>query len=402
MPRESRRNELSQKDHNMTTYKDQREALLTEARAIAEHAKSAGRDLTVAEAEQINAKGAKMQELNAKIKAADDSHNLLASLGPMPGSETAPETGQKVYRDTSPAAIKKMGAAAAQKVASKLGLKALGDLGDLNGTVDILFQGQPVLEDNRSVPTLRQLVSHITTDRPKFSYVRMSPLENNAAMVAKGGLKPTSTITAEDIEGDLSVLAHISSPIDEYWAKDNPGALATYNNEMVRGLIEKSEQFFLHGDGLNGNPTGILNTVGITEQAYSGDLLTTTRKAVTALELVDLDPALFVVHPTDWENVELSRDTSGRLEFEEGPVNRAEHKLWGVPVAVSPYLTPGTAVLMDTDAAHFITEPAIQVTASSANGDDWSRNQYRVRAEQRLAVAVTHPHGIVKVDLAAA
>lgn len=381
------------------TYKDQRDALLKEARTIAETAQAAGRDLTIAEAEQINAKGKQISDLNDKIKAADDSHNLLASLGPFPGGQKTPEGGQKVYRDTSPAAVKKMGAAAAGKVAARLGMKALGDPADLDGAVDILFGGEPVLEDNRSVPQLRQLVGHITTDKPKFSYVRMSPLENNAAVVAKGGLKPTSTVTAEDIEGELSVIAHISSPIDEYWAKDHPEALATYNNELVRGLIETEERFFLNGDGEAGNPTGILNTSGIQTQTYAGDLLTTTRKAVTALELVDLNPALYVVHPADWEAVELSRDTSGRLEFEEGPVNRAEHKLWGVPVAISPYLTPGTAVLMDTDAAHFISEPAIQVTASSAHGDDWSRNQYRVRAEQRLAVAVTHPHGIVKVSL---
>lgn len=383
----------------MTTYKDQRDALIKEARAIADTAKAAGRDLTIAEAEQINAKGAQLEDLNGKIKAADESNALLASLGPLPGSKRGTAAGQKVYRDTSTTAIRKMGQAAAGKVAAKLGMKALGDPADLDGSVDILFGGQPVLEDNRSVPLLRQLVGHITTDKPKFSYVRVSPLENNAAMVAKGGLKPTSTITAEDIEGELSVLAHISSPIDEYWAKDHPEALATYNNELVRGLLEKEEQFFLNGDGEGGNPTGILNTEGILTQAYTTDLLTTTRKAVTALALVDLEPSLYVVHPADWETIELSRDTSGRLEFPEGPVNRAEHKLWGVPVALSPYLTPGTAVLMDTDAAHLIAEPAIQVTASSAHADDWSRNQYRVRAEQRLAVAVTHPHGIVEVSL---
>ncbi|MGP5251480.1 phage major capsid protein [Brachybacterium alimentarium] len=383
----------------MTTYKDQRDALLNEARDIAAKAKAAGRDLTVAEAEQINAKGAQITDLNDKIKVAEASSALLSSLGPLGDSKRGPVDGQKVYRDTSPAAIRKMGQAAAGKVAAKLGMKALGDPADLDGTVDILFGGQPVLEDNRSVPLLRQLIGHIATDKPKFSYVRMSPLENNAAMVAKGGLKPTSTITAEDVEGELSVLAHISSPIDEYWAKDHPEALAVYNNELVRGLLEKEELFFLHGDGQDGNPTGILNTEGILTQAYTDNLLTTTRKAVTALELVDLEPSLYVVHPADWETIELSRDTSGRLEFPEGPVNRAEHKLWGVPVALSPYLEPGKSVLLDTDAAHLITEPAIQVTASSANGDDWARNQYRVRAEQRLAVAVTHPHGIVEVSL---
>lgn len=384
----------------MTTYMEQRDIALKAARDIAEKAKTEHRDLTIAEAEQINAKGVEITGLNAKIKSAADSQRVLDSIGSPMGRHRT-EAGQKSYRDTRPTAIKTMGQQAAGKVAARLGMKAAGDLGDLDGSVEILFDGAPVLQDNRSVPTLRQLVGHIITDKPKYSYVRMAPIDNQATVVAPGGLKPTSTITASDVEGELSVIAHVSSPIDEYWIGDHPDALATYNNELVRALIETEERMFLNGDGANGNPRGILNTSGIITQAYSSDLLTTTRKAVTSLELVDMNPALYVVHPADWEAVELSRDASGRLEFEEGPVNRAEHKLWGVPVAVSPYLTPGTAVLLDTDAAHVISEKSIRVTGSSSTGDDFLRNQYRIRAEERIAVAVTHPHGIVKVSLAA-
>src|SRR5690625_4039622 len=65
----------------MTTYMEQRDAALKAARDLAEKAKAEDRELTVEEAEQINAKGAEIEELNEKIKAAKSANDLLASLG---------------------------------------------------------------------------------------------------------------------------------------------------------------------------------------------------------------------------------------------------------------------------------------------------------------------------------
>src|SRR5690625_362850 len=65
----------------MTTYMEQRDAALKAARDLAEKAKAEDRELTVEEAEQINAKGAEIEELNEKIRAAKSANDLLASLG---------------------------------------------------------------------------------------------------------------------------------------------------------------------------------------------------------------------------------------------------------------------------------------------------------------------------------
>ena len=65
----------------MTTYMEQRDYALKAARDIAEKAKSEDRELTIEEAGEISAKGAEIQELNEKIKAARTASDLLASLG---------------------------------------------------------------------------------------------------------------------------------------------------------------------------------------------------------------------------------------------------------------------------------------------------------------------------------
>src|SRR5699024_12042714 len=65
----------------MTTYMEQRDAALKAASDLAEKAKAEDRELTVEEAEQINAKGAESEELNEKIKAARSDYDIFASLG---------------------------------------------------------------------------------------------------------------------------------------------------------------------------------------------------------------------------------------------------------------------------------------------------------------------------------
>ena len=65
----------------MKTYMEQRDELVKAARDIAEKAQSEERELSVSEANEINAKGAEIAELNEKIRAAKSASDLLASLG---------------------------------------------------------------------------------------------------------------------------------------------------------------------------------------------------------------------------------------------------------------------------------------------------------------------------------
>ena len=85
-------------------------------------------------------------------------------------------------------------------------------------------------------------------------------------------------------------------------------------------------------------------------------VLATLRKGLTKLETAGYAAASLVLHPLDWESVELALASSNAIEPIGLPFDPATRRLYGVPIVVSTSETTGTshvlardAVLVDTD-----------------------------------------------------
>jgi HK97 family phage major capsid protein len=105
---------------------------------------------------------------------------------------------------------------------------------------------------------------------------------------------------------------------------------------MLIGLDRCLEDQILNGNGTDENLLGLNSTSGIQTQAAPGtneDVFTVTRRAISKLELQGLDGTAFVMHPIDWENVELLRDDIGRFlgttPGQSLPVDSAARRLFG-------------------------------------------------------------------------
>lgn len=159
----------------------------------------------------------------------------------------------------------------------------------------------------------------------------------------------------------------------------------------------------LAGDGEGENPKGLLQHSGIQTQAFTDDILTTVRKAITAVESLGYQPSVIALTPADWEAVELSR-TSGSGEFvlDASPVNRAARRLYGIQVVVTTALEPGTAVVGDfREVTLFTDRRGVMDEWNGQAQDDFARNLIRLRTEGRFGVGVGQPQAIVRVDTAA-
>lgn len=256
---------------------------------------------------------------------------------------------------------------------------------------------------------LRQVIptkSLDSTDR--FSYMKQTVRTNNAAAVAIGATKPTSIYTVEKVEGAVTTLAHLSERIPRQYLADAPFLRSFVETEMRLGLVLEEEDQILNGDGIGANLTGILNTTGTQTQAYNADVLNQARAAITKLELENLSPDAFVYHPTDWEAIETTQDSDTNYKLNNGPVDRAQKRLWGVRVITSSLMTQGVGLLGDFSGSCFVAEREgatldwSENTYDSAAGvSDFERNFIRFRAEERLGFAVTRPSGFVEIDLTA-
>ena len=148
----------------------------------------------------------------------------------------------------------------------------------------------------------------------EFSYLRQTVRTNNAAVVAEGAVKPTSVYTVVKVPNSLVVVAHLSEGIPRFWLIDQVSLETFVDNEMNFGLQLAVEAKVL---------ADVNATSGIQTQAYATSVLTVLRKSITKLETAGYTPGSLVVHPTDWEGVELALSSVSEVEHMSLPYDAA-------------------------------------------------------------------------------
>jgi hypothetical protein len=253
---------------------------------------------------------------------------------------------------------------------------------------DPVALGQPATGLLDVLPT----VSH---GSPLYAFLQQSARVNNAAVVASGAVKPASVYSVARIEQSLSVIAHLSEGIDHFWMADNATLEQFISNELNYGLRKAVEAKVL---------ADIDGTSGIVTQAFATSIPVTLRKSLTALEVAGYTASAIVLHPSDFESIELLLSTTNAVEHLSLPYNPAQRRLYGVPIATTIAQAAGTGhVLARNAVAVDVDHLGVQLTWSeTSNADDFSRNLNRARLEGRYGTSVYLPGGVVKATLASA
>ncbi|MFE1430375.1 phage major capsid protein [Streptomyces fungicidicus] len=395
---------------NFAQLRDELKQTIVEAQAIQE--KAAGREFTPDEVRELDGLLAKGRDLKAqaeRVKASETMTNALKALGEGTepgGAKTTvhPRVKASGGTDWADTMLKELGGAQGYK-----GLLANGAI-----AVNVPINPDPVRMD---VPVLsiRQLMPNVQNTTGRFAYLRQIARNNNAAVVAPGAKKPTSTYSMDRVDDRVRTIAHLSEPIAKQ-DLDDVSLLRTFiDQEMRLGLDLALETEILHGDGTGEHFTGLANVSGSQVQAFDTNVLRTTRKAVTKLERYGyLANAAFVMTPEDWESIELLADANGQFYYggPQAAVNASARRLWSAPVVVSDAATTGSAILADfsqmnlqvrqegvLDWSENVYDPNALGAGSGAT--DFERNMLRFRFEGRFGLEILRPSAIVQVDLTA-
>lgn len=252
---------------------------------------------------------------------------------------------------------------------------------------------------------IRDLVTTGTTDSNSVEFVRQTGFTNNAAIVAEAtsaadGAKPESALSYELDTETVRTLAHWI-PITRQALAD-VGQMRMYIEQFLRyGLEEVLDTQMVTGSGVGNNFTGILNTTGIQTQAYTTDLLTTTRKARTKVVTVGrAQPTAYAFNPADWETIDLLQDNEARYYF-GGPSVLGTPRLWGLPVVESEAVTSGHGIIGDWRLAALWDRQQAQIFVTDSHSDFFIRNILVLLAEMRAAFGVIRPAAFVDIDLTA-
>jgi len=259
--------------------------------------------------------------------------------------------------------------------------------------------------------TLRDLISVRTTMSDTVEFVRQVTQVTQAAPTAEAnvtdyeaypgqvsGQKPEGSMTFERVSETVKTIA-VWIPATKRALSDAAQIRGLIDQELREDLSEELEDQLLNGNGAGENFTGLVNTANTLVQDFVTDILTTARKAITNLLLNGKQrPTAWLFHPQDWETIELLKDNDGRFLW-GGPLGRGAPTLWGIPVAQSFFLTPGTAWLANWSKAVLWDREQANISVSDSHSDFFIRNMVAILAEMRAAFGITRPSAFCEVDL---
>ena len=277
------------------------------------------------------------------------------------------------------------------------------------------IQRDAIVIPPRRTKRVRDLFPSRTTTAAIIEYFRMTGFTNNAAAVAERSsdgstfaAKQQSSFTFVGEQAPVRTLAHWEAAHRNVLA-DEPQLRSIIDNELMYGLRLQEDAQILSGSGTGENLTGILNTTGIQTYNWSSGAYSATpglsdtkadalRRAATLSFLAYYEPTGVVLHPNDWEDIELSKDGNGAYVVAVSVALGGEQRLWRIPVVDTPAIAEGTALVgaFGTGAQIYDREsPSIRI--SEQHSDFFVRNAIVILAEQRLALAVKRPEAFVEV-----
>ena len=217
------------------------------------------------------------------------------------------------------------------------------------------------------------------------------------------GLKPKSNLTFESAQAPVRTIAHWEAAHRNVLA-DEPMLQSTINNELLYGLALEEDAQILNGNGTNENLLGLMNAPGTQAYVQANDGTAATelksdalRRAATKAILAYLPPTGYVLHPYDWEDIELQRGTGdGQYMLVTNIAVGTEMRVWRQPVVESPAMTEGRFV---TGAwgigAQLYDRMVANVRIAEQHADFFVRNAVAILVEERLALAWKRPESFV-------
>ena len=350
----------------------------------------------------------KIEQYDTELKGITDKYKEFETKMNRPnlhGGERAKSAGDLLINSDS---YKNMGHVlnASQEVKSFFpsGLKDLDSTdpkgGILTGTEKIGGIFAPVDRDLR----IRDLLNVQRTTSNAIEYIVETGFVNAAAIAPEKSLKPQSDLSFDIESATVKTIAHWI-PATRQIISDAPMLRNYVDGRLTYGLALTEETQILYGDGTGDNMQGIMTNPNIQD---AGGIVGTDsrvdhlRRALTKTLLAGYPATGIVLHPSDWEDIELLKGTDGHYIWVT-VVSGGETRLWRVPVVQSTGMTEGEFLVGAFGLAGQLWDrEAANVRISEHHADYFARNMLAILAEERLAITIYRPEAFVAGTFAAA
>jgi len=212
---------------------------------------------------------------------------------------------------------------------------------------------------------------------------------------AQGDLKPASTLT---FTNELATVETIATTVKASLQSlsDTPGLQLWIDRRLQYAVALKAEDVFLN-DGTN----GLMALASALTLAYTpptgSTVLDYIGGAIGQLQAAGYTPDGVVMSGVDSNAMRLTKSTTGEYVWANPDGAIGTTAVWGVPMVISPSLAAGQFLVgAFAESTILFERQQILVEVAYENEDDFVRNLCTMRGEQRCALAVPVPAGLVK------
>lgn len=268
------------------------------------------------------------------------------------------------------------------------------------GIFDLITVGET---DSNSVEFVRLLARTINAAEvlEAASTAEIGDGTGGTTTAALGGVKPESGLTFEEVVQAVKNIAHWI-PATRNTLADAALLRTLIDSEMRQGVERRAERQVIQGNGTGANLLGIKNTPGIASYTQGTDVVgepaaDAIHRKFTLLRLAGFEPTGEVVHPSDWQEIRLSKDDNKNYIW--GPPSLAgQMQIWGTPVVSSIATPEGESYGAEWARALFLIREAVKILVSDSHKDWFTRNIVAILAEMRGVLVVPRPQAFGKTQ----
>ena len=223
-----------------------------------------------------------------------------------------------------------------------------------------------------------------------------------AATVAEKDEKPEAKIEFSIESETVKTIAHWLPATRQII--DDATQLRNYiDQRLIYGLKLEEDEQILYGDGTGSNLQGIMTDSDVQEYDWSGGETGDTkidaiRRAMTKALVAEYPVSGTVIHPNDWEDIELLKGNDGHYLWVT-VMQGGQQMLWRAPVVVTTAINEGdflTGAFEMGTALWDRQDAAIRV--SDSHEEYFTKNMWAILAEERIAQTIYRPEAFVVGD----
>lgn len=412
------------------TIKEKRAAALANAKALVDAAKTGQRDLTDDEIQEIEGFKAEINRYDAQILTAEKSAGAIQGIADLAADGAKDgnggdardrgferknlSLGEHFVKHAGGRMKEIKGISGASAAAPEFKAATDTQVTTGSGLTPVLTQiDRTVIQGVRPRLVIADLLGSGTLSGNAISYFVEGALEGAFTTVAEAGAKPQlHVVDPTTVTDALKKIAGFVKFSDEM-IEDLDFLVSEINLRLLYELARTEEVQLLSGNGTGSNILGLLNRSGIQTEvrgstAAGDNAQDTLFRAMTKVQTGSgLDADGIVINPLDYQALRLSRDANGQYfgggfftgQYGVGGVMEYP-PIWGLRTVVTPAIAQGTALVGSFgQSATVYRKGGVRVESTNSHASDFTSNLVTVRAEERVALAVRRPSGLVKVTL---